>query len=103
MSEGTTVEITDPLHAHRIGQMYGQAEIIQALKEVPDALKLPGFVLAQAIAERIFAEMRADTVAANMRLVAKAGHDLAANRSMVLHGLKLVLTPADLVDLAEAP
>lgn len=98
-----TVEITDPHHLVRVGQMYGQAELIEALNAVPNASRLPGFGLALAVAEKVFAEKRADTVAANIRLIAKAGHDVATNRSLTLQGTSLILEPADLVDMAEGP
>jgi hypothetical protein len=103
LSDAIEIEIKDPLHAHRIGQMYGQAEIVAALHAVPDALKLPGFHLALAIAEKELSELKSQTVALNMRFAAKAGHDLSRNGSMTLRGLKLVLEPLDLVDMANDP
>jgi hypothetical protein len=84
------VEVTGDGHKHAVGEFYGAHAILDALKDVHERQRAPGFALAMAIAERVEAEMRTKMLGLNLRAVAAAGHDLARVKNISLKGNMLI-------------
>ena len=84
----------------------GALQVLDEMTRVDGAsAKLPGFVLALAVAERAAADLRAGLATVVLRAAAKAGADVGNSRGVVtsIEGLEVVLTvePLDLADMME--
>ncbi len=87
------VEITDRLHILKLGEVHGFMAAVDLLRAIPEAKRTPGFNYAIALVEAESHAHRADIIARNIRVAAKAGVDVAQTARINIRGYTLIVEP----------
>lgn len=103
MPETQKIKITDSAHAATISEWAGLARAETTLDQSKLG-SLPGFALAVALVSKEAADARAQAMTANLKAVARAGHDICQTKSISLDFEKgvpvLIVEMMDLADMA---